>query len=407
MPDTRFLFLGSLLPKEIEAEVIEKSHNQMVTAANALQWNLISGLEENLAHPVDLVNLLPVYSFPRYYSDWILPTRSFSHTPGAEDVDVGYINIAFVKQFFKYAGLFSKVNAWIQKNQNDHLVIMVYSLEVGFLRCIEKIKRSWPRVHVCAVVADLPAYSNLSSKQSWALRMFIHWKSKRSQSLLHNVDSFALLTEQMREALQLADMQRWCVVEGIAKPTVQRSALQNRDEFSIVYTGTLHSCFGIETLVKAFRMINDPSFRLILCGTGDYKETLVNQIREDPRILYLGILSHEDALQLQCCADILVNPRQNLEAFTKYSFPSKTMEYLGAGRPVVAYFLDGIPKEYAEYLVIPEDNSPESLADCFTRLSRMLPEEREALGKRGQAFVLQEKNAACQTRKILNMIFGE
>ena len=38
-----------------------------------------------------------------------------------------------------------------------------------------------------------------------------------------------------------------------------------------------------------------------------------------------------------------VNPRQNNEEFTKYSFPSKTMEYLASGVPVVAYKLDGIP----------------------------------------------------------------
>lgn len=403
MPESSVLFLGMLYPEDIREEVVKKSHKLMETAMDAFQWNLISGLEANLSHPIDIINMLPVYSYPKHYTDWFIPTRVFSHTNGAEDVDVGYINIAYIKQLVKFMGLYSEVNAWVQKNRNSNPIMVVYSLEYGFLRCIQRIKRLWPDVHVCAVVADLPEYSNLSRNQSRIMRIYNRWKSRRARSLLRNVDSFALLTEQMRNALQLAEHQPHCVVEGIAKEFVPNEE-QNTEEFTIVYTGTLHRCFGIETLVNAFRRIKEDGYRLLICGTGDYEKELLAQCREDSRISYLGILSHEETLRLQGKASVLVNPRQNNEEYTKYSFPSKTMEYLASGHPVVAYMLDGIPETYSQYLICPENASAEALAECLIRICHLPPEERAALGQRGRTFVLEQKNAICQTQKILDMI---
>ena len=45
-----------------------------------------------------------------------------------------------------------------------------------------------------------------------------------------------------------------------------------------------------------------------------------------------------------------MNPRSADAEYTKYSFPSKTIEYLATGVPVVMNRLPGIPEEY-EYFV--------------------------------------------------------
>ena len=41
------LFLGRLFPREKEAEIKSKMKTGMQDAANALQWNIIDGLEAN------------------------------------------------------------------------------------------------------------------------------------------------------------------------------------------------------------------------------------------------------------------------------------------------------------------------------------------------------------------------
>lgn len=86
-----------------------------------------------------------------------------------------------------------------------------------------------------------------------------------------------------------------------------------------------------------------------------------------------------------------MNPRQNNEEFTKYSFPSKTMEYLSSGIPVVAYKLDGIPDEYDQYIQYVADDSIESLKKKLVEVCEMTREERQELGNIGRNFVLMKK----------------
>lgn len=102
---------------------------------------------------------------------------------------------------------------------------------------------------------------------------------------------------------------------------------------------------------------------------------------------------------------LLVNPRQNTEAFTKYSFPSKTMEYLASGTPVLMYKLDGIPDEYDAYLNYVDGDGVESLTAA---MSQMLGHDAypgcEEKARNGQRFILREKNAAVQAGKILTLL---
>ena len=71
---------------------------------------------------------------------------------------------------------------------------------------------------------------------------------------------------------------------------------------------------------------------------------------------------------MQHKATILVNPRTSEGEFTKYSFPSKTMEYLLAGKSVVINRIPGIPEEYFNYVYTPKDESIEALAECLTNV---------------------------------------
>ena len=88
----------------------------------------------------------------------------------------------------------------------------------------------------------------------------------------------------------------------------------------------------------------------------------------------------------------------------KYSFPSKTMEYMASGTPVLTTILPGMPKEYYPYVYLLPD---ESAAGISGMLKQVLSQSDEALFEKGNAarnFVLDTRNNVVQAAKILEML---
>jgi len=225
---------------------------------------------------------------------------------------------------------------------------------------------------------------------------------------LNYVDSFVLLTEKMKEVLDIGE-RPYVVVEGIVDTTTMFKDVEvgfeeeHRIPF-ILYTGTLNKKYGIEVLLHAFTKLTNENINLIICGKGD-SEGLVKQFsRRDYRIKYLGQVKNEDIEKLQRNATILVNPRQNNEIFTKYSFPSKNMEYLLSGRPVVAYKLDGIPDDYDRYFFYVEKNTSDNLVETIDQVLQLSEKERIDFGRGAREYVLREKNCQKAGSKIIDMI---
>jgi glycosyltransferase involved in cell wall biosynthesis len=120
----------------------------------------------------------------------------------------------------------------------------------------------------------------------------------------------------------------------------------------------------------------------------------------------LGELPRLEVLNLQMRATVLVNPRRSDLLFTSYSFPSKTMEYLGSGTPTILNRLMGIPDEYFGYCFTPEREDEEALRQCIIKVCEMPMDELSAFGSRAREFVVKNKNPKVQAQKIYNLING-
>ena len=73
------LFLGRLFPRDIEADIKAKMKTGMQDAANALQWNIIDGLDANDCGNVKILSYLPVDSYPKGYTDRKIEPYVFQH----------------------------------------------------------------------------------------------------------------------------------------------------------------------------------------------------------------------------------------------------------------------------------------------------------------------------------------
>ncbi|AZQ76773.1 glycosyltransferase [Flaviflexus ciconiae] len=160
----------------------------------------------------------------------------------------------------------------------------------------------------------------------------------------------------------------------------------------------------MESLLEAFSLIPDPNALLILCGVGDAESTIQRYSDIDHRIRFLGQIPRDEVMELQSRATVLVNPRTNNSEYTKYSFPSKLMEYLSAGVPVVAHELPGVPVEYANYIFYTKEQTPAGLADKLIEVCSMDPAIRRRRAEAARTWVQTQKDPYTQTERILKLM---
>ena len=400
------VFLGGVFEKDKISEIMDKSRSGIQFAADALQWNIIEGLDYWNGKPITIINAPFVGSYPKHYKDIYLKRSKWSHAVNASDCNVGFINLWGIKNIFRATNMAKELEKWTKKN-NKEKVVIGYSVNMSFLWAIRKVKKLNLPVTTCLVVPDLPEHMDLTSDVSLVYKIAKITDRFLINKLMKYVDAFVLLTEPMAEALGVCE-RSYCVVEGVinANDTLNfERGLVDRHRKSILYTGTLNYKYGIGLLMEAFESISDSDYELWICGYGEAEEHIKKSSEVDQRIKWFGAVSREQAISLQQLATVLINPRPTGEEFTKYSFPSKNLEYLLSGRPVIAYKLPGIPDEYDKYMFFIESVTASEMAKTIMYVCELCPDEQSKFGEKARRFVLDNKNNIVQTKRIIDMIY--
>ena len=245
------------------------------------------------------------------------------------------------------------------------------------------------------IVTDLPDMLGGSS-----------FSKKLANFVIDHCTHYVLLTEAMNDYLNQKG-KPYVILEGHADITMadRIPAMEKKTEPRICfYAGGVSKQYGLSNLVEGFRKANLPNARLHIYGPGDYVKELQQIAAEDQRFFYGGMLLNTEIVKKEQEATLLVNPRPTGEEYVKYSFPSKTMEYMASGTPVLTTVLPGMPKEYHSYVYLLEDET----ADGITRkLKEVLANSDETLFRKGmeaRKFVLEQKNNVIQASKILDML---
>jgi len=394
------VFLGGLfLPERIDA-IRRQSRGPIQFAADVLQKAFLRGFATALDTPLSVVNLPFVGSYPARYRALRFPAWSGTYPVGVPVEGRPFLNLQIVKYLSRFRSALTGLKAAIPRG--SRATVVIYSAHLPFLAAARLLRRSRPDIDMCLILPDLPEFMGVGG------RVYVFLKSIESllfRKLIADIDCFVLLTDAMGDRLGIPPARR-VVVEGIFDPIDDEDAAATpserpADEFPILYTGTLAARYGISDLLDAFERLERPEARLWICGDGDARPRLESLAARDVRVTYFGQVSRSQALALQRQAAVLVNPRRAEGEFTKYSFPSKTMEYLASGKPVVMHALPGVPQEYHDFLVIPRTQDASGLAEVLDDLAGRPAADLLELGRRGQVFVLNAKNPEKQVGKVI------
>lgn len=234
--EKEYIFLSLMIPQEIADEVKQYSSNNMADAANALEHNLMEGFAANLPTPPKVINVLPIGSYPQYYRKAIVKKSTFQLCGRSDHENLGFCNIKFIRNFFIERAVYKSLKTYCKAKAGE-VVLCIYSASAEFLAAAEKLKKKYPNVIVCDIIADLPGMTNLSSKKSALLQWFIDYKARKSLNHLECADCFVLLTKQMAdhegtrlclELLQQIHDFSQCDLVGHGDTAVTTVCIQNR-----------------------------------------------------------------------------------------------------------------------------------------------------------------------------------
>lgn len=321
---------------------------------------------------------------------------------GIDYIYVPFVNIKYVKQVCAFFYIFFYVLIWGFKN-NEHKTIICDVL------CISSssaalLASKINRLTSIAVVTDICGLKEVNEKKTLLSRFCTAINSTYSKSF----NKYILLTEQMNKLVNPKSrpfivMEALCDSELISEPS---KTIQKTYPRTIIYAGGIFEKYGLKMLADGFIKANVKDAKLVYYGSGTFVDEYKEMCKRNSNLEYRGVAPNEIIVEEERKASVLVNPRFTTEEYTKYSFPSKNMEYMASGTPLLTTKLPGMPKEYYPYVFLFQEETVDGYANAIRKALSHSEFELKSLGYKAKQFVLLNKNNIKQGRRIVMLLNG-
>lgn len=390
-PDLALLYLGAFTP-----DLPEFQNPATSTAGNLFQQSFLTALARSTLPNPTVFSYFPIASFPRVKTLFV-GSREVRLGNGLRATSLPHINLGAIKILTLGLAAAWKTFRWgIANRACPRRVVICYNLTAP---------PAWPISVVCQLlkmdlvpfIGDIYVPGEVVDS-SWLRRLeFAAQKGiiPRAQGLLVAnqaiIDDFA----PGRAALLIEG--------GVMEDDVRRfpaPCFSQDPHFHVVFAGQLSELNGVTLLLDALRLIENPDLRVTILGGGEFAHDVRKAVAKDSRLCYRGRVSHDEVLETYAEADLLVNLRRTHYRTHRYVFPSKVVECLSTGRPLLTTSTGHVDSEFGDFVFKLVSETPEALAQALTDLMAMAPEQRHAPARRARDYVLANKTWEAQCRKL-------
>lgn len=387
----KLLYISTGIPKEEVDRLREKQYDFSSNALlpiSVFHGNILSGLA-GAYDEVCALSGVPIghhnYKVLHYVG------RQIQHE-NIRYVIPGFLNLPGIKQLTTVVKLWWHIFRWCIANRKHNCHILIDGTFYTGLLPLWLTSR-FSRVKTGAILVDYYPFMN-PAENSLSAKFY--------RRMLRCIDRFVFVTDHL-EKLVNREHKDFMIMEGLVASSVPQSDTESVGDYC-VYAGGLHEIYGVRNLVDAFHR-SSLSYSLHLYGNGE----LVNYIHEvgqqDPRIIYKGIVPHDALLEIERSAKLLINPRPVYGKLdTRFNFPSKLMEYMQSGRPVITTKLLGIPEEYREYMYFFDGDTVEDILRGVENTLALDEKELATFSKKAQAYVNENKNCMAIGTKLFTLM---
>jgi glycosyltransferase involved in cell wall biosynthesis len=338
----RFLFLGFLVPAtDIDRTFAGETHPQL--SAVRYQPSLLRALASTGA-TIDALTTPPIAAYPRNHRWWVpQATYAVSGVPG-EATQIAGPNLPGLRPFVR---LVQFVRHGLAALRSPCDGIIIYSVHTPLV--IASLLLKWRRaVPVFVFIPDLPMFMGGPTNQ--LKRLLKRVDNAIVRRLVANLDGAFPITERI--GLDWLDRgPRYFAVEGVSDEVASTLSqarahggfvFRGRPRPQLLYTGALAQ---VTRFARAFHASSIDAC-VVFMGGGEELQELQRLSAADERIIVKPFATGEAFSREVEAADFLLNPRDPDWPGSAYSFPSKLLEYLRTGKPIISTRLGGIPAEY-------------------------------------------------------------
>jgi len=391
MTKKNILFLGSAINPN------EKIKAGYSIAANKMQLNILEqfSLYKNLK--VDALTIYPIAPFPRnvIYSK----SKKLKLTDKVTSHSIGFINLPIIKQIIQGLTIYFYARKYIKKNPDSILLTYNSSMQIGIpARILKKIYKKY-----VILLADPPIDYVTNRKKLYGYVMKVY--NKLALIGINSCDMFVVINKKLIDSYSLKG--RSILIEGGINPNdFNLTVTKSYEEKIIIYSGALTFYSGILNLIHAMNYLVDEKIKLYIYGRGNLEKRVSDYAHASDKVYFKGNLSNDKILEIQQRAWLLVNPRVVNDPISQLTFPSKILEYMMSGVPVLTTRLNGFTSEYSDKLFFSDGDDVSSIANAINNLTFLNEKDLNEKALMARKFVLENKNWKVQTEKIYEFILG-
>ncbi len=383
-PEVKFAlsYFGAFAPDRPEYQNPATS-----TAGNLFQLNFLHAMKNSNLPSPEVFSYLPMPSFPKHKRIFCRCGRD-RLSDGMTVKFLPFINLGPIKIITLGVACFLQVWAWAWRNRRaERRIVIAYNLNAP---------PAWPIWIACKLtksefvpfIGDIYVPGEVIA-DSWIRRL----EYKAQKKMIPKVDG--LLVANRAIVQDFAPGRDALLIEGGVPESFlgQFGAIKiaSEDLFHVVFAGQISELNGVRLLLDAIAKIKSSRFRFTIAGSGPLRALVKEAAKADPRISFAGLLSHCDLIQVYRRADLVLSLRRTDNQTHRYVFPSKVVECLATGVPLLTTMTGHVESEFKEFSILLSEETAQALTAKLEEVAQWPCEKLAAIGTKAQAYVRQNR----------------
>ncbi len=365
-------------------------------SGNRMQLGIFKAIDKKC--DLSLIATTPIASYPKEKTILVRADNAELYD-GVNYTKIPFINIFGIKQLTQIRSLYRALKR-VPKNR-ENAVIVNYNPYVEIAIPTLRYARRHKIKTIC-IVADIP----VTIPQSYGVvkKWFRKLEIKNYYRFIEKYDGLVVLNKQV--VSQFTNGKKFYLMDGgVTEKEIEAAVLlppEQHNNEQILYAGALEPYNGIREMIEGFLQVKK-NIKLVICGDGTLASYVKNMAEENENIIYKGRVSHEEAVALQRESGLLISARPTDGFALKLTFPSKIIEYMLSGTPILTTRLNGLGDSYEDKLFFC-GQTPDEIATGINDFFDLPIHARYDRAKKAREFVEFEKTYTYHSKGMIELI---